>query len=203
MVWATGVLLALPALAHAVDGGPTQISINDDFFDPDRATRDFETGPSFHWSRSIGSTNQHNVRQDDKLFLSGNPTTGPIELSVNGSAGSFHYYCEVHGSPSGGMDGVVRVRPGLDQAPDGRPFTVIWADVNTNTGGAFDVRFRVGSGDWRTWKNDTEKFQAVFGRNGKPIRVRPDKVYKFQARSEKASNHSKHSDWSPKLTVST
>jgi len=31
----------------------------------------------------------------------------------------------------------------------GNPFTVIWADSGTNTGKAFDVRYKVGSGAWQ------------------------------------------------------
>jgi hypothetical protein len=201
-IFAAAFLLALPVVASALDGGPTPITINDDFFAPDRATRDFENGPSFHWSRQLGAVDQHNVRQDDKLFRSGNPTTGPIEFSVDASAGSFHYYCEIHGSPNGGMDGVIKVRPLLTE-----PFTVNefdtfgveWADGSTTTGSLFDVRYRIGSSKWKIWKNDTSKTHATFGNNNKPAKVVPGKTYKVEARSEKA-NTDKRSGWSPALS---
>jgi len=109
----------------------------------------------------------------------------------------------VHGFPGGGMDGVIKVRPSFDPVPSGRPFTVIWASSGTDTGEAFDVRFKRGSGDWRIWRNDTTRFQAVFGNHRRPVRVRLNQVYKFQVRSEKASNHSRRSDWSPTLRVAT
>ena len=193
------VALALPAVVGAA---PRQIDVSDDFFSPQRPpARNFQAGPSFRWSRAGGSSGDHNIRQDDRLFRSGDPTTGPINFAINASAGSFHYYCEVH--RFSGMTGLVRVRPVHDPDPSGRPFTVIWAGSGTNTGGAFDVRFKRGSGDWKTWKNDTERFRGVFGKDHRPVRVRANTVYKFQVRSERSGNHSKRSGWSPTLRVST
>jgi plastocyanin len=201
MLAALAAALVLPTLAF---GAATQIQVKDDSFSPSNPPlRGFQSGASFHWQRAAGSVGQHNIRQDDGLFRSGNPTTGPINFSVSASAGSYHYYCEVHGFPGGGMDGVVKVRPALNTAPTGNPFTVIWADSGTNTGKAFDVRYRVGtSGTWLTWKNDTTGFKAVFGQNLKPVQVQPGKTYQFQVRSEKSSDHTKQSDWSPTLSVS-
>jgi plastocyanin len=202
------LVAALAAVGAASAGGPVQIVVEaggNDRFAPDRATIELNTG-QFHfvWGPGgSGTNNFHNVRQDDRLFRSGDPKTND-DFGVGPSAGSYHFFCEVHGSRSGGMDGVIRVRPALDGAPAGRPFTVIWASSsNDQSGDAFDVRYKRGDGKWKTWKNDTEKFQAVFGRNDRPERVRSDAVYRFQARSEKASNPSRRSDWSPKLTVST
>lgn len=202
LISATAAALAVPAIAL---GAPaTQIQIKDDFFDPKAPpARNFQSGVSFQWQSAPLANDPHNVRQDDRLFRSGDPVSGgPSSFRIRASAGRYHYYCEVHRFTNN-MVGVVKVRPVMDPDPAGRPFTVIWADDNTNTGGAFDVRFKVGSGDWRTWKNDTERFQGVFGRHRKPVRVRLNKVYKFQVRSEKSGNHSKRSDWSPTLTVST
>jgi plastocyanin len=198
---AATVALAVPTVAGAA---PRQIDVGDDFFAPRKPpARNFDAGPSFRWSNGGGTGNRHNVRQDDKLFFSGNLTRGPISYAINASAGSYHYYCELHGSRQGGMAGVVKVRPVHDPDPSGRPFTVIWANSGTNTGGAFDVRFKRGTGDWKIWKNDTERFRGVFGKRRRPVRVRANKVYKFQVRSERSGNHSKRSDWSPTLRVST
>ncbi len=191
--------LALPALAF---GAATNIQVKNNFFSPQSpAARNFQHGASFQWTRAT-SGNPHNVRQDAGLFRSGNPTTGPFNFSISASSGTYHYYCEVHGSPTGGMAGVVKVRPVFNTAPTGNPFTVIWADSATNTGKAFDVRYKVGTGAFKTWKNDTSQLMAVFGQNMKPVPVILGKTYQFQVRSEQASNHSKFSGWSPTLTVS-
>jgi plastocyanin len=191
--------LALPALAFG--RAPTAIQVKDNFYSPQAPpTRAFQPGSSFQWTRGTAG-NPHNVRQDAGLFRSGNPTTGPFSFSVSASAGTYHYYCEVHGSPAGGMAGVVKVRPVLSPAPAGNPFTVTWADAATNTGKAFDVRYKVGTGAFKIWKNDTSQLKAVFGRNMKPVPVMAGKTYQFQVRSEQASNHSKVSGWSPSLRV--
>jgi plastocyanin len=191
--------LALPALAFG--RAPTTIQVKDDFFQPQSpAARTFQAGPSFHWNRT-GSGGDHNIRQDAGLFSSGAPTTGPINYTISASAGSFHYYCQVHGSPAGGMTGVVKVRPASNTAPAGNPFTVIWAGTGTNTGKAFDVRYKVGTGPWRIWKNDVSQLKGVFGLNMKPVSVMLGRTYQFQVRSEQAANHAKFSGWSPTLSV--
>jgi hypothetical protein len=99
------------------------------------------------------------------------------------------------------MDGVVKVRPIFNAAPTGNPFTVTWADSATNTGKAFDVRYKVGTGTFKIWKNDTSQFKAVFGLNGMPVPVMLGTTYQFQVRSEQATNHAKVSGWSPTLSV--
>ena len=195
---AVAMALALPAVAGAA---PREIDVDDDFFAPKSPHPKLQSGPSFRWTNVGGTNNAHNMRQDDRLFSSG--TAGRSDrLPIRASAGSYHYYCTVHRF-SDKMTGRVKVKPIRDRGPSGLPFTVIWASPGTNTGGSFDVRFKRGSGDWRIWKNDTEKFRGVFGRNRNPVRVRANKVYKFQVRSERSSNHSNRSDWSPKLRVST
>jgi len=194
---AVAALLAVPPLAL---GGspPTEIQVGDDFFNPDHpAARSLGSGTGFHWTKA--GNGFHNVRQDDKLFRSGNPTTNPFDYGITASAGTYHYFCEIHGSASGGMDGVVKAEPdAFDFTPT--QFTVKWAYAGTDTGNQFDVRFRVNDGQWRTWKEDTDKFQGDFGKNGKPVTLKPGKAYDFEARSEKAGT-SKRSDWSPKLHV--
>jgi hypothetical protein len=146
----------------------------------------------------------HNVREDSRLFVSGPPVTDRTTYTADFSAGTFHYYCEIHGSPTGGMDGVIRVDLLHVDAPTGRPFTVRWAGPVTETGSAFDVRFRVDGGRWRMWKADTQAFKGVFGRRDKPVRVRPDHEYDFQSRSQKSvSAGGRRSGWSPILEVLT
>jgi plastocyanin len=199
VISATAVALALPAAAGAV---PRQIDVGDDFFSPrNPAARNFEPGPSFRWTNGGGTGNRHNIRQDDKLFFSGNPTRSPINFAINASAGSYHYYCELHGSRQGGMAGEVKVRPiDLPDSLSGE-VEVRWANSSTDTGSRFDVRYRVDQRDWKIWKNDTAGFRAVFGHNDNPVNFRPNRhTYKIEVRSERR-RVTKRSDWSPALTL--
>jgi hypothetical protein len=197
IISAAAVVLALPAAAGAA---PRHIDVGDDFFSPKKPpARNFANGPSFRWSRAGVSSGDHNIRQDDRLFRSGDPTTGPINFAINASAGSFHYYCEVH--RFSGMTGVVRVRPIAETDHAVGEVEVVWADANTDTGSRFDVRYRVDQRRWKTWKNDTPSFHAAFGHNDNPVNYRPNRhTYKIKVRSERR-RVKKHSDWSPRLTL--
>jgi hypothetical protein len=185
-------------------GAPREITVNDNFFAPEAPpVRNLVTGPSFHWTRAPGSFRRHDIQQDTGLFSSGEPTAGAINFSISASAGSYHYYCTLHGTASGvGMDGIVKVRPIANANPAGAPFTVTWALPGTNTGTRFDVRFRRGTtGTFRAWRTDTTARSGVFGASGTPVPVAPGQTYQFQARSQKAA--SQQSGWSPVLTFRT
>jgi plastocyanin len=182
------VLLPVPAGA-----GQVNIEIHDDnTFAPDEVGN--QVGDTVRWFNDGMTTFPHNVREDGQLFRSGDPTSGLIDFPVVFSAGTFHYYCEVHGSEVGGMDGLVRIPVRFNAAPDGLPFTVVWATDTTETGSIYDVQFRVGSGDWRRWKRDTTAFSGRFGRNRSPVRVRDGVRYRFRARSQEGTADSR---WSP------
>jgi plastocyanin len=162
---------------------------------------------------------QHNVRQDRRLFRSGDPVMDPAApFFLSASAGTHHYYCEVHGSRDGGMEGRIRVRPAALPPELDRSFVVRWAiggealrDVGaagrwgsqgpTVTGDRFDVRFKVEDGDWRTWRTDTSKVEARFGRDDNPVHVGIGKTYRFRARSQQGPSPDRRSGWSPRLTV--
>jgi len=179
---------------EAVAGGPN-VTVGNNFFDPDDVLLT-APGSSVTWDWAGGGF-PHNVRQDDQIFRSGTPTSnGTATFQRVFSAGTFHYYCENHGFPTGGMDGVIRVRPLLDDGPAGLPFLVRWSTAATNTGDYFDVRYRIGDGQWRTWKTDTQQSHAKFGRNDNPIVVRPGRRYRFRVRSQ-AGPSTPPSGWSP------
>jgi hypothetical protein len=91
----------------------------------------------------------------------------------------------------------------MNPAPPEGTFRPAWALDITRTGNSFDVRFKVGNGKWRLWKDDTRARRALFGKNGEPVEVKPSKQYRIQARSQKRSNPAKRSGWSPALVVST
>jgi|EndMetStandDraft_8_1072994.scaffolds.fasta_scaffold57799_2 plastocyanin len=201
IILVAAVALALASLASAA---PRQIDVNDDdtFAPKNPPARDFSTGPSFRWSNGGGSITPHNIRQNDKLFRSGALTRGPINFTINASAGSFRYYCELHGTPDGlGMAGVVKVRP--IAVPDSLvgEIEVQWADSNTNTGSRFDVRYRVDHRRWKTWRNDTRSFHGAFGHKDSPVNYNPSRHnYKIKVRSERR-RVTKRSDWSPVLSL--
>jgi plastocyanin len=196
---AVALALAFPAASGAV---PRQINVNDDFFAPKNPrARDFSPGQSFRWTNGGGTSNRHNIRQDVRLFSSGGLTSGPINFAIRASAGSYHYYCTLHGSRQGGMAGRVKVRP--IAVPDSLvgEIEVRWADSNTNTGSRFDVRYKVDQRRWKKWKNDTSGFRGFFGRHDNPVNYNPNRHnYKIKVRSERRQV-SKRSNWSPALRL--
>jgi plastocyanin len=190
------LVVTLLGAGPARSGVPESVAVEDSEFVPDDVSVPLAGSVRWTWEEAVA---EHNVREDHKLFRSGDPVAGPDEtFERTFSAGTFHYYCEPHGDPAGGMDGRVRVQPAVAASPDGLPFTVRWATVDTQTGTAFDVRFRVGSGDWRTWLTDTVGRRRVFGKDGKPVRVHAGTMYSFQVRSQKnASTPNAVSRYSP------
>ncbi|MDQ4005497.1 MAG: hypothetical protein M3135_04230 [Actinomycetota bacterium] len=184
----TAIAFAGPA-AGAADTG---VMIEDNRFVPRGVVE--MVGERVSWTRAPGSVEPHNVREDERLFRSGPVTEGPIAFVAVLSAGSFHYFCEAHGSQVGGMDGVVRVSPLVDGGPTGRRFTVTWATNDASTGSRFDVQFRRGGGRWEEWKEDTRSLRGIFGKHGDPERARDGARYRFRARSGRGEAESR---WSP------
>ncbi len=198
-------LLAIPALAFGRATTAVTVAPNDSLtFGPKTVTKNVGAG-AIHWQWGTSGTTiaAHNVRQDDKLFYSGRLTNSkPAGYTITPSAGSFHYYCELHGSRSGGMAGTIKIKPTIYNQTTSS-FGVRWSPGTTQTGNAFDVRYRVDGGAWKTWKSHVTAAKAVFGANSKPVRVKPKHTYEIQARSEKSSNLSKRSGWSPSARVQT
>jgi plastocyanin len=204
LIGTAAALLAIPALAFGTTTVVTVAPNNSLSFGPKAVTKNVGAG-AIHWQwGSSGTTSApHNVRQDSKLFYSGALTThNPSGYTITPSAGSFHYYCELHGSPNGGMAGTIKIRPAIYNKT-ATSFGVRWSPGTNQTGNAFDVRYRVDGGAWKTWKNHVAAAQAVFGANNLPVRVRPGHLYEVQARSEKSTNVSKPSGWSPSARVQT
>ena len=197
LIGATVALLAVPALAFA-GATTTTVKVQNNFFSPQTAPKTVGAG-AIRWQWQPGAFN-HNVRQDVKLFYSGRPTDAPHTFTVIPSAGSFHYYCEVH--KINGMQGTIKIKP-LIVNPTPTSFGVKWSTGSNDTGGKFDVRYRVNGGSWKVWKNDTTAAQGTFGLNGKPVIVRAGRTYDIQARSEKSADTSKVSRWSPAARVTT
>ena len=171
---------------------PLTVAVKDDKYDDRVVTRG--VGGQVKWSTAAGTEKEHNVRENSFLFDSGEPKPPAWSFTRTFSAGTFHYYCDIHGSPRGGMDGLVKVPVKITEGPDGRPFTVQWATAGSNTGRRFDVQFRIGTGNWRNWKRNATANKGVFGSGGRPVTVQQHKTYKFRAKSR---NNTGASKWSP------
>jgi plastocyanin len=205
LIGTAAALLAIPALAFG--RATTTVTVapsNQNTFGPKSVTKNVGAG-SIHWQwGTSGSTfAAHNVRQDAKLFYSGALTNSkPAGYTITPSAGSFHYYCELHGSPTSGMAGTIRIKPAIFNQT-ATSFGVRWSPGTNQTGNAFDVRYRVDGGTWKTWKSHVAAAQATFGANNSPVHVGAGHTYEVQARSEKSTDLSKRSGWSPSARVQT
>jgi plastocyanin len=178
-VVAAGLLASTPVAAVT-----KTVSVNDN----ETFVRQNETsavGGSINW-RATG-IDEHSVTQNARLFNS--PAQANQNFTRKFSAGTFGYHCTEHGAPNSGMHGTVRVAPQVVSAPAGLAFTVRWATAGTNTGNSFDVKYRVGRGPWKTWRNNTSAKSMVFGRGG-PVAVARGKSYSFQVRSGSGAQES-------------
>jgi plastocyanin len=189
------VLLA-PALSASSVGVQDTVQVRDDEFDPATVPPPGEfriPGDAVIWDW-VDTSNPHNVSQLRGLFRSPISSDPTMTFNRTFSAGSFPYECDIHGSS---MSGTVRVVVGQDITPSGLPL-IWWADGTTNTGRAFDVQLRIGDGAWRTWKRDTERLKGVFGKNDRPVQIKPGRDYFIRARSQKSLSKPRSvSAWSP------
>jgi len=169
-------------------------------YTPDRV--DAPVGQRVRWSRGVDGDARHSVTQVDRLFRLP-PTQGPIDFMRRFSAGTFPYYCEIHGSPGRGMNGVVRVPPGVDTDPLGANFDVFWIfDDLRETGELFDVRYRrQGTSKWKRWLRNTPLEEAEFGLENEPERAVAGRAYEFSVRSKDGGEPRLRSEWSPVLVV--
>jgi plastocyanin len=195
VVVAAALALVVPGSAEA---GETTIWLSDNEFTQSSVTLT-APGASFGtvtWEAhpTQPPSNEHNVREDHRLFFSGPPTSWATkEFTRVFSSGTYDYKCQVHGPE---MSGIVRVE--MTQGFDTIFPILVWAEDTTNTGQVFDVQFKVDQGRWRKWKTDTEKFKGVFGRNDRPVPYNPSREYRFRARSQKRDNMpAARSRWSP------
>lgn len=91
-------------------GVQAKITINGTSFSPAAVTIDAGQPVCWHWSASV----QHNVKSDDGSFTSGAPSNNGNFQRTFTAPGTYGFYCQVHGSPAGGMRGTVIVRSAGD-----------------------------------------------------------------------------------------
>ncbi len=189
-------LVSLSGFVAPASAAVAHIGVRDYEFAPSRAAG--LVGDTVSWEWANGLDAPHDVYEDHRLFRSGPATASAgTTFKRTPSAGTFHYYCTLHGGPSGGMAGTVRIAPTTNDGPSGAPFEVVWA-TGTRTGSAFDVLYRKAGGLWKTWRTDTAALAGTFGKRGKPITVQSGEGYEFRARSQAdASSPARVSGWSP------
>jgi hypothetical protein len=183
------------------------IHVYDDFYSPDNAQdASFQfldiDNPNieFDWGDFNGDTTSanHDVQQVKGMFKSGDPKkTGKYELQASG--GTYKYLCTVHQ----GMKGSFGIIPDLNLISETQA-RLTWANKFTETGKAFDVRYRVNAGKWKLWQKHTKKFRGTFGKNSKPVAADFEHhAYDFEARTYKGKkSKKKRSGWSPAASVS-
>jgi plastocyanin len=90
----------------ACNGVEAKITISGTSFSPPTVTVQAGQPVCWTWSQSIA----HNVHADDDSFTSGAPATqGNFQTTFN-TPGNYGFYCQVHGSTTGGMRGTIIVQ---------------------------------------------------------------------------------------------
>jgi len=88
------------------EGIQAKITIVGETFSPSTVTIQAGQPVCWTWAQSIA----HNVHADDDSFTSGAPANaGNFQATFN-TPGTFGFYCQVHGSTSGGMRGTIVVQ---------------------------------------------------------------------------------------------
>lgn len=130
-----------------------------------------DPGQPVCWTWS-GTTAEHTIKADDGSFTSGPPATQNTFQRTFNTPGTFGYYCQVHGSPTGGMRGTVIVRGGgsggtgpgtLEVSPttytveeNAGAVTVVVQRLGGSEGAA-SVKFATGNGSARVNKDFTKR----------------------------------------------
>lgn len=198
------VLLAAAAAAGPAAAGPSELvsTTSDDEFAPRALAAG--VGDEVSWETGGALQEPHNVLQDQGLFTSGPPAPTLAYGPITPSAGTYRYFCEVHGDRASneGMFGRLRIAPVQTGSPAGT-IGVQWSTGSGDSGDRFEVRWEGPGtgGKYEPWIERTRRDDGVFGEDGDPVNVHPSHAYSFQARSFNASKPDKRSRWSPSLEV--
>ncbi len=136
-----------PATPAGCAGVEAKITITGTSFSPATVTIDPGQPVCWTWAGSI----EHTVKADDESFSSGNPASENTFQHTYTDSGSFGYYCQVHGSVSGGMRGRVIVRgatgDGGGQGPGTLGFAPTGYEVSEGAGAVTVIVERAGGSD--------------------------------------------------------
>jgi plastocyanin len=136
-----------PSTPEGCVGVEAKITITGMSFSP--ATVTIDPGQPVCWTWS-GST-EHTVKADDESFSSGNPAANNTFQHTYTDSGNFGYYCQVHGTVSGGMRGQIIVRgapgSGAGQGPGKLGFAPTNYEVTEGAGAVTVIVERAGGSD--------------------------------------------------------
>jgi len=135
-------------------------------FSPATVTVDAGQPVCWTWSGT-----EHTVKADDGSFTSGPPASSVTFQRTFNSAGTFGYYCQVHGSTTGGMRGTVVVRGSSGgegagtlalastsySVSEGVGALTVTVERTGGSDGAATVRFETASGSAKSKKDFTTR----------------------------------------------
>lgn len=128
----------------------------------------------------------HTTTSHQLFWDSGFKSSGQTYSRVFNDAGSFAYFCNVHGH---GMSGAIKVRLATSPVPGGK--RIQWSKAG---GQKYDVQFkRRGAATWRAFRTGTTATSAAF----KPAKTGR---FVFRARTQNTANL-QWSGWSPNKRV--
>lgn len=128
------VFLLTAAAASAADHA---VVVGDNFFSP--AVLMINVGDSVTWSNTGNFS--HNVKADNGLFRSGNPSNAEWTFTFTfNTAGDFRYFCELHGAAGGiGMSGMIQVH---STEPPPEDTHVVFLPISGSARGGNNAFFR-------------------------------------------------------------
>jgi plastocyanin len=94
-----------PQPPEACAGVQARITVSGMTFSPSTVTIDAGQPVCWTWTGNL----QHTVKADDDSFTSGAPASSNTFQHTFTTPGTYGYYCQVHGSPTGGMRGMIVV----------------------------------------------------------------------------------------------
>jgi len=126
VIFASALLLLLPPAAHAAQ---VTVNMTDSAFTPKNIT--INAGDTIRWVNN--GAMPHTATEDSGKFDSGNIAPGQSFAATFNTAGTYSYYCKLHGGPGGvGMAGTITiVAPNTGTQTNTN--TVVNTNTNTNT----------------------------------------------------------------------
>ncbi|HEV8583116.1 MAG TPA: Calx-beta domain-containing protein [Thermoanaerobaculia bacterium] len=137
-----------PNVQEGCPGVTAKITIGGSATSFSPATITVDAGQPVCWTWN--ATSSHNVKADDGTFTSGSPATSGTFQRTFTTPGTYGYYCQVHGSLTGGMRGTVIVRDtsgGGGEGPGTLQLVSTSYTVNENDGTLAITVERMGGSD--------------------------------------------------------
>ncbi|RNL79754.1 cupredoxin domain-containing protein [Nocardioides marmorisolisilvae] len=181
-----GLALLAPLMALLAQG-PAQattrtVTVGDDFFTP--KTLKVVVGDSVKWSFE----GTHTSTSTQGFWNSGTKNAGQSYTRPFADAGTYPYYCTIHGMM---MSGSIQV-PVKASGSASSGWTLRWSSRTGTSSVRYDVQYkRVGSSTWTSWRTGTASRSATFNPSGAHS-------YYVHARTHVGSHTS---SWSPSITV--